>query len=154
MDRRYSSRKRGVRSPPPDRVTEFMGQLELFLHEDKHGLTLLIAAAPVHVQFETIHPFLDRNGRLGRLLVTFLLCAGKALHEPMLYLSLFFKTNTQLYHDLLTEVRTKGDWERWREFFLRGVKETSDQAVNAARRIIDLLDADRKKLKDSVARRG
>lgn len=131
---------------PADRVMECMGQLELFLHEDKHALPLLIKAGLVHVQFETIHPFLDGNGRLGRLLITFLLCAGGALREPILYLSLFFKTNRQRYYDLLTEVRIKGDWESWLEFFLRGVKETSDQAVNAARRIIDLLDADRKKI--------
>lgn len=132
--------------PPPDRVMECMGQLELFLHDDRHGLPLLIKAGLVHVQFETIHPFLDGNGRLGRLLITFLLCAGGALHEPILYLSLFFKTNRELYYDLLTGVRAKGDWERWLEFFLRGVKETSEQAVSAARRIIALLDGDREKI--------
>lgn len=132
--------------PPPDRVMECMGQVELFLHDDKQGLPLLIKAGLVHVQFETIHPFLDGNGRLGRLLITFLLCAGGALREPILYLSLFFKRNRQLYYDLLTEVRASGDWERWLDFFLRGVKETSDQAVNAARRIIALLEADRKKI--------
>jgi len=132
--------------PPADRVTECMGQLELFLHEETHGLPLLIRAGLVHVQFETIHPFLDGNGRLGRLLITFLLCAEGALREPILYLSLFFKTNRQLYYDLLTEVRAKGDWERWLEFFLRGVKETSEQAVAAARRVIDLLDTDRRKI--------
>jgi len=132
--------------PPADRVTECMGQLELFLHEETHGLPLLIRAGLVHVQFETIHPFLDGNGRLGRLLITFLLCAEGALREPILYLSLFFKTNRQLYYDLLTEVRAKGDWEKWLEFFLRGVKETSEQAVAAARRVIDLLDTDRRKI--------
>ena len=88
----------------------------------------------------------DGNGRLGRLLVTFLLCAGGALHEPILYLSLFFKTNRQQYYGLLTEVRANGDWEKWLEFFLRGVKGTSDQAVTAARRVLDLLDADRRKI--------
>jgi Fic family protein len=98
------------------------------------------------VQFETIHPFLDGNGRLGRLLITFLLCAGGALHEPILYLSLFFKTHRQVYYDLLTGVRTAGNWEAWLEFFLTGVKETSDQAVSAARRIITLLEADRKRI--------
>jgi Fic family protein len=132
--------------PPPERVMLCMGQLELFLHEDKHGLPLLIKAGLAHVQFETIHPFLDGNGRLGRLLITFLLCANGALHEPILYLSLFFKTNRQLYYDLLMEVRLKGDWEKWLTFFLRGVKETSDQAVSTARRILDLVDSDRKKI--------
>jgi Fic family protein len=132
--------------PPPDRVTECMGQLELFLHDERHRLPLLIKAGLVHVQFETIHPFLDGNGRLGRLLITFLLCSGGALHEPILYLSLFFKTNRQLYYDLLMEVRAKGDWERWLGFFLRGVKETSEQAVASARSVLNVLDADRKKI--------
>ncbi|HUS05547.1 MAG TPA: Fic family protein [Bryobacteraceae bacterium] len=132
--------------PPPDLVMECMGQLELFLHDDKQQLPLLIRAGLIHVQFETIHPFLDGNGRIGRLLITFLLCAGEALHEPILYLSLFFKVHRQTYYDLLTGVRTSGNWEAWLEFFLTGVKETSDQAVNASRRIIALLDADRKKI--------
>ncbi len=132
--------------PPPELVLECMGKLELFLHEEKPELPLLVRAGLAHVQFETIHPFLDGNGRLGRLLITFLLCAEGALQEPILYLSLFFKVNRQVYYDLLTRVRTTGDWEAWLEFFLTGVKETSDQAVQAARRIIALLDADRKKI--------
>lgn len=131
--------------PPPERVMEFMGQLELFLHEERNDIPPLIKAGLVHVQFETIHPFLDGNGRLGRLLITFLLCTG-ALQEPILYLSLFFKANRQVYYDLLTQVRTTGNWEAWLEFFLRGVKETSDQAVSAARRIIALLEDDRRKI--------
>ncbi|HLX43408.1 MAG TPA: Fic family protein [Bryobacteraceae bacterium] len=132
--------------PPPERVMECMGQLELFLHEDRPDIPLLIKAGLAHVQFETIHPFLDGNGRLGRLLITFLLCAGGALHEPILYLSLFFKAHRQTYYDLLTQVRATGDWEAWLDFFLRGVKETADQAVSAARRIIALLEADRRKI--------
>lgn len=132
--------------PPPDLVTECMGQLELFLHEERPDLPLLVRAGLVHVQFETIHPFLDGNGRLGRLLITFLLCAAGALHEPILYLSLFFKTNRQAYYELLDRVRVSGDWETWLDFFLTGVKTTADQAVNAARRIIALLDADRRKI--------
>lgn len=139
--------------PPPERVMECMGQLEMFLHEESGGLPLLIKAGLVHVQFETIHPFLDGNGRLGRLLVTFLLCAGGALQQPILYLSLFFKTHRQLYYDLLTEVRASGNWERWLDFFLRGVKETSDQAVAAAKRIIELIDGDRKKI-EGLGRRA
>ena len=98
------------------------------------------------MQFETIHPFLDGNGRLGRLLITFLLCAAGALREPILYLSLFFKTHRQVYYDLLTRVRTTGDWEAWLAFFLDGVKEASDQAMISARRIITLLDVDRRKI--------
>jgi Fic family protein len=132
--------------PPPDLVTECMGELEKFLHEPRPDFPPLVKAGLVHVQFETIHPFLDGNGRLGRLLITFLLCAAGALQEPMLYLSLYFKANRQTYYDLLMRVREKGDWETWLEFFLRGVKETSGQAVSSARRILDLLDSHRKKI--------
>jgi len=132
--------------PPPELVMECMGQLEVFLHMEARELPLLVRAALVHVQFETIHPFLDGNGRLGRLLITFLLCAGGALSEPILYLSLYFKSNRRIYYDLLTSVRTSGNWEAWIEFFLTGVKETSGQAIVSARRLIALLDADRKKI--------
>ena len=132
--------------PPPDLVMECMGALELFLHEERTDMPLLIKAGLVHVQFETIHPFLDGNGRLGRLLITFLLCAGGALQEPILYLSLYFKLHRQTYYELLTRVRATGDWETWLEFFLRGVKETSDQAVSAARRVITMLEDDRRKI--------
>ena len=132
--------------PPPELVTECMGQLELFLHEERPELPVLVKAGLAHVQFETIHPFLDGNGRLGRLLITFLLCVAGALHEPILYLSLFFKTNRQAYYELLNRVRVSGDWEAWLDFFLTGVKTTADQAVNAARRIVALLEADRRKI--------
>jgi Fic family protein len=125
---------------------ECMGERELFLHRENQDLPLLIRAGLVHVQFESIHPFLDGNGRLERLLITFLLCAGGAVLEPILYLSLFFKKHRQIYYDLLTRVRTNGDREAWLEFFLTGVKETSDRAVNTARRIISLLEADRKQI--------
>jgi len=125
---------------------ECMGRLENFLHVEAGNLPLLVRAALVHVQFESIHPFLDGNGRLGRLLITFLLCAGGALSEPILYLSLYFKSNRQVYYDLLTSVRTSGNWEAWIEFFLTGVKETTEQAIVSARRLIALLDADRKKI--------
>ena len=132
--------------PPADRVMACMGELEKFLHEERGELPPLIKAGLVHVQFETIHPFLDGNGRLGRLLITFLLCAAGALKEPTLYLSLYFKSHRQAYYDLLTRVRETGDWEAWLAFFLGGVKETSEQAVGAARRILALLDADRRKI--------
>ena len=132
--------------PPPELVMECMGELEMFLHSDAKDLPLLVKAALAHVQFESIHPFLDGNGRLGRLLITFLLCAGGALSEPILYLSLYFKSNRQIYYDLLTSVRTSGNWEAWIEFFLTGVKETSEQAIASARRLIALLDIDRKKI--------
>jgi Fic family protein len=132
--------------PPPELVMDCMGQLESFLHEERPELPLLVRAGLAHVQFETIHPFLDGNGRLGRLLITFLLCAGGALQEPILYLSLYFKAHRQAYYDHLMDVRTKGDWEGWLEFFLEGVRETSAQAVSSARRIISLMDSDRKKI--------
>ena len=134
--------------PPPERLMECMGDLETFLHAERADLPPLIRAGLVHVQFETIHPFLDGNGRLGRLLITFLLCASGTLREPVLYLSLFFKAHRQTYYDLLMRVRETGDWEAWIEFFLTGVKETSEQAVNAARRISALLDADRRKIEE------
>ena len=126
--------------PPPDLVLECMSQLELFLHERRPDLPVLIKAGLVHVQFETIHPFLDGNGRLGRLLITFLLCAEEIIREPILYLSLYFKTHRSAYYDLLGRVRSKGDWEAWLDFFLRGIKETADQAASAARRIVALFE--------------
>jgi Fic family protein len=134
--------------PPPEKVMECMGALEVFLHEERPELPTLVKAALAHVQFETIHPFLDGNGRLGRLLITFLLCAAGALREPILYLSLYFKSNRQRYYDLLQRVRETGDWETWLEFFLAGVRETADQAAETARRILALFEADRRKLED------
>lgn len=132
--------------PPPEFVPDCMGALELFLNEERPDLPLLIRAGLVHVQFETIHPFLDGNGRLGRLLITFLLCAVGVLREPILYLSLYFKQHRQTYYDLLDRVRTKGDWEVWLEFFLIGVRDTAEQAAAAARRILTLFDEDRQKV--------
>jgi len=132
--------------PPQDRVPELMGQLERFLHDDPIKTPLLIKAALAHVQFETIHPFLDGNGRAGRLLITLLLCAEKALAEPLLYLSLHFKTHRSYYYELLQRVRTEGAWEDWLRFFLEGVAETTDQATRTAQRILDLLKADRAKI--------
>ncbi len=111
-----------------------MSSLELFLHQDRPDLPLLIKAGLVHAQFETIHPFLDGNGRLGRLLIIFLLCAQEVIREPILYLSLYFKAHRAAYYDLLDRVRAKGDWESRLDFFLTGVKETADQAAGATRR--------------------
>ncbi|MGP0007339.1 MAG: Fic family protein [Methylocella sp.] len=128
--------------PPPDKLMESMGALEMFLHEERPDLPVLVKAGLVHVQFESIHPFLDGNGRVGRLLIVFLLCATGVLREPILYLSLYFKTHRQFYYELLDRVRTEGDWEGWLEFFLDGVRETADQAAATARRIVDLFSAD------------
>jgi len=120
-----------------------MGDLEKYIHEKSIPLPLLIRAALAHVQFETIHPFLDGNGRLGRLLITLMLQAEGALREPVLYLSLYLKTHRDTYYDLLQRVRTSGDWEAWLEFFLVGVQETSDQAAETAKSILKLFEADR-----------
>ena len=124
--------------PPPEMVLPCMGQLEAFLHEDRPELPVLVKAAMAHLQFESIHPFLDGNGRLGRLLTTFLLCAQGVIRDPILYLSLYFKTHRASYYELLDRVRRTGEWEVWLEFFLEGVRETADQAAGAARRIVAL----------------
>lgn len=137
--------------PPPDRVLPLMGDLEKFLHDEPVRMPLLIKAALAHVQFETIHPFLDGNGRLGRLLITLLLCAEQALAEPILYLSLYFKTHRDEYYEQLQRVRTHGDWEGWLEFFLTGVLETAGQATASAKAILHLLDKDREKI-ESIGR--
>ena len=129
--------------PPPNRVVECMGLLEKFLHDEPVKTPLLIKAALAHVQFETIHPFLDGNGRVGRLLITLLLCADGALAQPMLYLSLHFKAHRDKYYELLQRVRTKGAWEDWLDFFLSGVIDTTEQEVRAAQRILDLFRDDR-----------
>jgi len=129
--------------PPPEMVDGLMSDLEKFAHDEEMKMPALVKAALLHVQFETIHPFLDGNGRLGRLLITLLLCADGVLIEPILYLSLHFKEHRQLYYDLLQDVRLKGDWERWCEFFLDGVTETATQAAEDAKKIIELLDKDR-----------
>ena len=129
--------------PPPERLMEVLGELETFLHNDKVKLPALIKAALAHVQFETIHPFLDGNGRLGRLLITFILCVEGVLKEPLLYLSLYLKANRQTYYDLLQSVRETGDWEAWVKFFLTGVAETANQAANTAQAILALFDKDK-----------
>jgi Fic family protein len=131
--------------PPPDELNRCLGDLETYLHAtDVHPA--LIRAALAHVQFETIHPFLDGNGRLGRLLITLLLCEAGSLREPVLYLSLYLKTHRQQYYDLLQAVRERGDWETWLAFFLDGVTETATQAVHAARSLITLFDNDRRRI--------
>lgn len=132
--------------PPQERLAELMGQLERFLNNDPVKTPLLIKAALAHVQFETIHPFLDGNGRIGRLLITLLLCAEGALAEPLLYLSLYFKTHRDAYYGLLQRVRTEGAWEAWLNFFLDGVAETTEQATQTAHRILALFEANRKRV--------
>ena len=132
--------------PPAEEVLECMGKLELFLHDQPEPTPVLLKAALAHVQFETIHPFLDGNGRLGRLLITLLLCEHKVLREPMLYLSLYFKTHRQYYYELLGNVRLTGDWEAWLDFFAEAVIVTASQAVETARQLLDLSNRDRDKI--------
>jgi Fic family protein len=129
--------------PPPESVLDIMSDLEAFIHADTPAVPMLVKAGLVHVQFETIHPFLDGNGRLGRLLITLLLCDEGILKEPILYLSLYFKTHRRYYYELLQRVRDDGDWEAWLEFFLDGITETSLQAADAAKEILSLFDRDR-----------
>jgi len=132
--------------PPAEQVPDCMGKLELFLHDQPEPTPALIKAALAHVQFETIHPFLDGNGRLGRLLITLILCEQKMLREPMLYLSLYFKTHRQYYYELLNGVRLSGDWEAWRDFFTEAVMVTTTQAVDSARQLVDLANEDRDRI--------
>ncbi len=128
--------------PPPHEVPNALGNLETFLH-DPGELPVLISIGMAHAQFETIHPFLDGNGRVGRLLITFLLCERKALVKPVLYLSHFFKQHRQAYYEHLQAVRDNGAWEEWLAFFLRGVLEVSAQATDTARRILALREKHR-----------
>lgn len=130
--------------PPPDELMACLDAFEKFLHADDSNLPPLVRAGLAHVQFETIHPFLDGNGRLGRLLVTLMLCDAGVLREPLLYLSLHFKTHRAEYYDLLQQVREKGDWEAWMEFFLLGVRETANQAATTASEIVELFQSDRR----------
>ncbi|MBF0142909.1 MAG: Fic family protein [Magnetococcales bacterium] len=132
--------------PPAEQVLEGMGKLELFLHDQPEPTPVLLKAALAHVQFETIHPFLDGNGRLGRLLITLLLCDQKVLREPMLYLSLYFKSHRRYYYELLNNVRLTGDWEAWLDFFAEAVTATATQAVAAAKQLADLADEDRERI--------
>lgn len=132
--------------PPPERLMECLDPFEKYLHDEQEQTPVLIKAALAHVQFETIHPFKDGNGRLGRLLITLLLCAEDVLREPMLYLSLFFKQNRQDYYDRLQAVRVNGDWEGWLGFFFQGVYEAAGQAVTTAQRLLKLFENDRVRL--------
>ena len=137
--------------PPPHQVADDMSQLERFIHADT-DLPLLVKIGLAHAQFETIHPFLDGNGRVGRLLITFLLCEQGVLQKPVLYLSWFFKQHRQQYYDELQSVRDAGTWERWLAFFLRGVAEVSGQATDTARRILALREEHRRVITDGFGR--
>lgn len=139
--------------PPPDtHVQDCMADLERFLHAEDDGLSTLIRIGLAHVQLETIHPFLDGNGRVGRLLITLLLCSSGILQDPLLYLSLYFKEHRSYYYDLLNEVRLKGDWEAWLAFFLEGVRITAEGAVSTALRLRKMIERDRERITQSGRR--
>jgi Fic family protein len=129
--------------PPPEQVEECMAQLERHLHDQPSRTPALLKAALAHVQFETIHPFLDGNGRVGRLLIPMVLCVEGVLREPLLYLSLYFKQNRSRYYERLDRVRTAGEWEEWVSFFAAGVEETANTAVTTAQRMNDIAQRDR-----------
>lgn len=135
--------------PPSHAVDDCMSQLERFIHDEASGLPILVKAALAHVQFETIHPFLDGNGRVGRLLITLFLCHAGILAQPLLYLSLYFKQNRSEYYRLLDEVRVEGNWEAWLDFFLTGIKTTATGAVATAKRLVDLFHVHRDRIQDS-----
>ena len=137
--------------PPPHEVPNALNELECFLQEDT-SLPLLIRVGLVHAQFETIHPFRDGNGRLGRLLITLMLCDQKALIRPVLYLSYFFKLYRQEYYDHLQYVRDQGDWESWLTFFLTGVFLVSQQATHTAQRILTMRENHRQIITDQLGR--
>jgi Fic family protein len=132
--------------PPPEFVMDCLGDLESFLHPAENSLPLLIRAGLVHAQFETIHPFLDGNGRVGRLLITFMLTEKEMLHEPVLYLSLFFKKHRRLYYDRLNGTRNDDGWTEWLDFFLQGVRDTANEAAQTAIEIDRLFRADKAKI--------
>lgn len=140
--------------PPVTELEQCLDNFERFIHDDTTRLPALLKAGLLHVQFESIHPFLDGNGRTGRLLVTLFLCMKGVLRSPLLYLSLYLKTYRADYYRLLQEVRDNGAWEAWLEFFLTGVAETANQAFEAATRIVDLFKQDRERISEQGERVG
>ncbi len=129
--------------PQPQEIPNAIAALERFIHDEDSALPVLIKAALAHAQFETIHPFLDGNGRVGRLLITLMLCAEGVLERPLLYLSLYFKQHRDLYYDRLQRIRTHGEWEEWVAFFLRGVLDVATSATDTTRNIVSLVERDR-----------
>ncbi len=139
---------------PPNELDSCLADFEAFIHEEASGLPPLIKAGLLHVQFETIHPFLDGNGRIGRLLITLYLCTKGSLQAPLLYLSLYLKSHRATYYALLQSVRESGAWEDWLAFFLEGVTQTPNQAFEAATRIVELFKSDRDRITADSDRAG
>ncbi len=138
--------------PPPDQMNDGIGDLELFLHNQPVSTPPLIKAALVHVQFETIHPFLDGNGRLGRLLILLILFSEGLLSNPVLYLSLYFKTHQSRYYELLNEVRETGDWESWLDFFFNAVNFTTQQTIKTTQAVLFLSKQDQSVIQSNFTR--
>jgi Fic family protein len=134
-------------------MTSALDDFEKFLHAE-HSLPVLLHCGIAHSQFETIHPFLDGNGRVGRLLISFLLVHRGVMHRPLLYLSHFFKANRNEYYDRLMAVREEGDWEGWLTFFLRGVAETSADATKTAKQIVSLRESHRARIQEALSPNG
>src|SRR5580704_5490047 len=132
--------------PPPERLLESLDSFERFLHDGRHKLPVLVEAGLVHVQFESIHPFLDGNGRLGRLLITLFLCSKGVITEPLLYPSLYMKTHRNRYYELLQRIRTEGAWEEWLQFFLEGIGSAAQDAADTAERTLRLFVQDKEKI--------
>jgi Fic family protein len=132
--------------PPVDALADCLRDFERFLNDLPEATTPLMKAALAHVQFETIHPFLDGNGRIGRLLIVLQLVHDGLLHEPLLYPSLFFKKHRALYYELLNDVRVNGDWERWLDYFVEGIESSATQAVATAHRLLTLVNTDRERV--------
>ena len=140
--------------PPHEEVGACIAALEQFIHDEDSDLPVLVKAALAHVQFESIHPFLDGNGRVGRLLITLLLCADGILGEPLLYLSLYFKRNRDEYYRLLTACRADGDWEAWIDFFLEGITLTAQDAVQTAQKLEGIFERDHARVQALGRRAG
>ena len=137
--------------PPPHEIENHLSDLEKFIHSDEN-IPPLIKIGLIHAQFETIHPFLDGNGRVGRLLITFLLCQSEILIRPVLYLSYYFKRHRARYYELLQNIRDKGEWEEWIKFFLEGVATVSLEATATARAIVELRESHRQTIIDNFGR--
>jgi len=141
--------------PPVHEIMPALDNLEKFLQDHQARTPLLLKAGLAHAQFETIHPFLDGNGRVGRILITFLLCAEEGLREPLLYLSLYLKQNKSAYYEALQRIRVEGDWEHWLKFFLRGVAQVAQQGVETMRKLLELFARDRDRIQARLpGRRG
>ena len=140
--------------PPHTAVEDCMAQLERFLHAEDDGISTIVRAGLAHAQFESIHPFLDGNGRVGRLLIAFVLHQSGVLRQPLLYLSLYFKQHRAHYYDLLADLRHSGDWEAWLAFFVEGVRATAEDGVETARRLSQMFEDDREKIQTRGRRAG